>query len=491
MTSIRDVIEMTKAGAAASGLWYLATPYAKYPMGKDTAATHAAKIAATLIKNDVAVFCPIAHGHLINLNGGPADRHDVWLPLDEKFMQFCVGVIVARMPGYHYSTGVRYEIEWFTKAKRPIIYMDVIDFLDLPPLFNDQALSDEAEAKLMNEAQPYAIGVDPAKPGSDCTVHWYRAAMRGKGFDDLLDEAFQPSPDLGDALAYTFAAKDQCNDAPLPNPDPREAHGYRKDRPVATGVMDYFPLALAEVARISVLGNAQHNTGDQHLHWERTKSNDHADCIARHLADRGGYGLDGAAHSANMAWRALATVQEEQEDQLLEAGVHPAVVFSRASTFYGKSAREYFAPVIVDWRGHTPSRRDWLDAAENYWGNPAAEQADRDFMSGTEWNSQDVAEAQRREQNAAAAYAAKIGADYVPPYSKDTPEFKAGYVAGLHDKALEPQSGAFTADLLTQAAESLRNMVHEWYAFAARTDYGIEPPRISADIITRRLKRFL
>lgn len=86
----------------------------------------------------------------------------------------------------------------------------------------------------------------------------------------------------------------------------------RKDLPITTGVIDYFPLALAEVARVSVEGNKQHNPGEP-LHWAKEKSTDHADCIARHLIDRGKIDKDGTRHSAKLAWRALALLQLELE----------------------------------------------------------------------------------------------------------------------------------------------------------------------------------
>jgi hypothetical protein len=92
--------------------------------------------------------------------------------------------------------------------------------------------------------------------------------------------------------------------------DPAE----RKAIPLTTGVLDYFPLALAEVARVSKAGNDQHNPG-QALHWDRTKSLDHADCIGRHLIDRGSRDADGQRHSAKLAWRALALLQTELEDE--------------------------------------------------------------------------------------------------------------------------------------------------------------------------------
>lgn len=82
----------------------------------------------------------------------------------------------------------------------------------------------------------------------------------------------------------------------------------RKGTPITTGVLDYFPLAIAEVAKCSKAGNDQHNPG-QPLHWAKDKSTDHADCIARHLIDREAVDTDGVRHAAKLAWRALALLQ--------------------------------------------------------------------------------------------------------------------------------------------------------------------------------------
>lgn len=90
--------------------------------------------------------------------------------------------------------------------------------------------------------------------------------------------------------------------------DPQE----RKGIPIATGVLDYFPLALAEVAKVSVQGNKQHNPG-QPLHWNRSKSTDFSDTIVRHLIERGSIDSDGMRHSAKLAWRSLALLQIELE----------------------------------------------------------------------------------------------------------------------------------------------------------------------------------
>jgi len=88
----------------------------------------------------------------------------------------------------------------------------------------------------------------------------------------------------------------------------------RKDTPIARGVLDYFPRAIAEVARVSKTGNDQHNPGEE-MHWSRDKSTDHADCIVRHLIDRGKRDTDGRLHSAKAAWRVLAMLEIELEGE--------------------------------------------------------------------------------------------------------------------------------------------------------------------------------
>lgn len=88
---------------------------------------------------------------------------------------------------------------------------------------------------------------------------------------------------------------------------------------MADGLLDYFPNALAEVSRVSYIGNQKHNPG-QPMHHARGKSTDHRNKIARHLIDAGGFEettVDGkpvkVRHSAYLAWRALANLQEELE----------------------------------------------------------------------------------------------------------------------------------------------------------------------------------
>ncbi len=95
--------------------------------------------------------------------------------------------------------------------------------------------------------------------------------------------------------------------APVP-----DSHAGRKQRPVCTGVLDYFPDALLEVAYCSFIANEQHNPGEP-MHWAKDKSIGRGDEIIRHLIDRGKTDSDGIRHSAKLAWRALELLQREIE----------------------------------------------------------------------------------------------------------------------------------------------------------------------------------
>ncbi len=86
----------------------------------------------------------------------------------------------------------------------------------------------------------------------------------------------------------------------------------RKEHPVATGVIDYFPDALLEIAYVSFVGNDQHNPGTP-VHWDRSKSKDEADALIRHFIRRGKRDCDGIRHSAKLCWRGLALLQKEIE----------------------------------------------------------------------------------------------------------------------------------------------------------------------------------
>ena len=89
----------------------------------------------------------------------------------------------------------------------------------------------------------------------------------------------------------------------------------RKATPIYSGVVKYFPLALAEIAVCSQAGNDQHNPNTS-LHWDRAKSGDELDALLRHLTDHASgeiFDDGGVRHLTKVAWRALAALQKAME----------------------------------------------------------------------------------------------------------------------------------------------------------------------------------
>ena len=84
----------------------------------------------------------------------------------------------------------------------------------------------------------------------------------------------------------------------------------RKNIPVFSGVLKYFPNAIKEVSKCSKAGNDQHHP-DKQLHWDMDKSKDEYDALTRHLIDHtiDPVDTDGILHLTKVAWRALAGLE--------------------------------------------------------------------------------------------------------------------------------------------------------------------------------------
>jgi hypothetical protein len=96
-----------------------------------------------------------------------------------------------------------------------------------------------------------------------------------------------------------------------------EDSAARKEYPIYSGFLQYFPAAIAAIARHSYLGNQKHNPG-QPLHHDRAKSDDEPDAQMRHLME---------GDLVGMAWRALSQLQKH-----LEANGAPIAPAARNAT---------------------------------------------------------------------------------------------------------------------------------------------------------------
>ena len=81
---------------------------------------------------------------------------------------------------------------------------------------------------------------------------------------------------------------------------PKDAQ-ERKDVPIWTAFVKYFPNAIAAVAKHAANGSKQHHPDDEPW-WDMSKSQDEMDALMRHA-------LEG--HHEAVAWRAMANLERE------------------------------------------------------------------------------------------------------------------------------------------------------------------------------------
>lgn len=106
-------------------LIYLATPYSKYPHGREAAFGSACLMAAHLMEH-YNVFCPIAHSHSVEVYGMNGDIKDGywWLGQDFSILEKCDKLIVYKMQGWDESFGVSAEIAFANERGIPVEYVD-------------------------------------------------------------------------------------------------------------------------------------------------------------------------------------------------------------------------------------------------------------------------------------------------------------------------------------------------------------------------------
>ncbi len=124
-------------------------------------------------------------------------------------------------------------------------------------------------------------------------------------------------------LSWLEKAEEPTVDSkPVLDYDAMDEAKKRKMTPMYSGLLAYFPDALAVVAQNSMVGHYQHNDPSDPMYWDREKSADDPDGMVRHLADhsKDPYDTDGRLHLGKVAWRALAMLQKFIEEEQNEQG---------------------------------------------------------------------------------------------------------------------------------------------------------------------------
>lgn len=109
------------------GLVYLASPYSRYPKGREAAFQEAARLTGLMLEYDFLAFSPIVYSHPLALflrTRTNDEEHDFWMHIDRQIFRRCDALVVAMMDGWHSSKGVAEEVAFFRWAKKPVWFLD-------------------------------------------------------------------------------------------------------------------------------------------------------------------------------------------------------------------------------------------------------------------------------------------------------------------------------------------------------------------------------
>jgi len=134
-----------------------------------------------------------------------------------------------------------------------------------------------------------------------------------KIFKDILEPADEMEGEVGHTASEWIEKWNKLKASSVNSILPTDS-AERKTFPIFTGVLQYFPRAIALVANQSYKGNQKHHP-DKPLHWDKSKSADHSDCLLRHLMDSFDSTCDKTEELTAVAWRALALLETHLEGE--------------------------------------------------------------------------------------------------------------------------------------------------------------------------------
>lgn len=136
---------------------YLATPYSHdSPKIRQKRFEAVSRAAGQLMAKGKLVYSPISHSHPIAVQSDLPLNWEYWQKLDEAMIKVCSKLVVLKLWGWHYSTGVIAEIAMAEKQGLPIEYMEPEtgeltehDGLDLSYVVTDADMSAVAGSSIL------------------------------------------------------------------------------------------------------------------------------------------------------------------------------------------------------------------------------------------------------------------------------------------------------------------------------------------------------
>lgn len=118
-------------------LIYLATPYNHHDsLVREQRFTLACLAAATLMKEGIHLFCPIAHTHPIALQGSLPSGWDYWKEYDRLMLEACHELWIVQMEGWDRSEGIKGEVLIARELDKPVYFLHPVTLQKFQGILN-------------------------------------------------------------------------------------------------------------------------------------------------------------------------------------------------------------------------------------------------------------------------------------------------------------------------------------------------------------------
>lgn len=176
--------------------YYLASPYSKYPKGREAAFREVTEEIVRFTAQGIHVFGPITHSHPIHEMSKevgipvPGDWA-FWCEVDRTMIRQSAGLIVLTMESWEESTGVTAEIEIAKQLGKPIYYHAPGATIDIPTPNDFEAhLPDLTELAALQHGEVAGNGFYDGEAGAQTPAnHALKAALLASEGMELFEAA--------------------------------------------------------------------------------------------------------------------------------------------------------------------------------------------------------------------------------------------------------------------------------------------------------------
>ena len=112
-------------------LYYLASPYTHTSKAKQKQRLRdISKVGGILVDKNIHCIMPICSSVEVAKVHKTCTKFDYWKELDLLYVKKCDGLIIANLPGWHLSVGVKAELEYARVHNKDVYILNTKDLLE-------------------------------------------------------------------------------------------------------------------------------------------------------------------------------------------------------------------------------------------------------------------------------------------------------------------------------------------------------------------------